>query len=517
MFEEKAQRISEAAIALKDEAGNAWDNVNSTRNTIQEIVNEETVAQEAVQKATMALSLAEARLQVAVDSLEAAKGRKSDLEYESGGEESNILRKDGEAVLMGLSSHQQSLFHGLIESARKQLPKLVIGSLLIGAGIAFYTNRVERINQLFLQPDIITAHHYRWYRRINEEEASLFDMSRLLFASVIYVPIFQKIPGDKFGMVHRGLAWFLQKDDIQNLSLERLSSMKKYVFGLGSAQVLVTAVVVGLVSRFIAAQPNPAAIIIGNGLHYLSLLLSFRYCRNEVRACHAMDELHFLFCFPVSSDAVQLYCAIIMCLKGEHFGTTYTCDLAVVVLLILTPLISPNSSTGAGGVGFQAIAEPLGLAAVKAIVAITAIIAGGRLLLRPIYKQVAENQNAEIFSANTLLVILGPSLLTARVESDIAPYCGLLLGLFFMMVGMSIDPKLVVSNFPVIMGTLPLLIGGKTILVAVAGRLFGISIISAIRVGLLLAPGGEFAFVAFGEAVNQIELDCFPSHGGLYQ
>ncbi|MBA0688740.1 hypothetical protein Goari_006508, partial [Gossypium aridum] len=147
--------------------------------------------------------------------------------------------------------------------------------------------------------------------------------------------------------------------------------------------------------------------------------------------------------------------------------------------------------------------------------------------LRPIYKQIAENQNAEIFSANTLLVILGTSLLTARaglsmalgaflaglllaetefslqVESDIAPYRGLLLGLFFMTVGMSIDPKLLVSNFPVIAGTLALLLGGKTILVAVVGKLFGISIISAIRVGLLLAPGGEFAFVAFGEAVNQ--------------
>lgn len=69
---------------------------------------------------------------------------------------------------------------------------------------------------------------------------------------------------------------------------------------------------------------------------------------------------------------------------------------------------------------------------------------------------------------------------------------------------MSIDPKLLVSNFPVISGTLGLLIGGKTILVALVGRLFGISIISAIRVGLLLAPGGEFAFVAFGEAVNQV-------------
>ena len=69
---------------------------------------------------------------------------------------------------------------------------------------------------------------------------------------------------------------------------------------------------------------------------------------------------------------------------------------------------------------------------------------------------------------------------------------------------MSIDPKLLLSNFPVIMGTLGLLIGGKTILVVLIGRMFGVSTISAIRVGLLLAPGGEFAFVAFGEAVNQV-------------
>lgn len=71
---------------------------------------------------------------------------------------------------------------------------------------------------------------------------------------------------------------------------------------------------------------------------------------------------------------------------------------------------------------------------------------------------------------------------------------------------MSIDPKLLVAHFPVIVGTLALLIGGKTILVVVLGRIFGISLISAIRAGLLLAPGGEFAFVAFGEAVNQVFL-----------
>ncbi|XP_052170329.1 K(+) efflux antiporter 2, chloroplastic-like isoform X2 [Diospyros lotus] len=797
-FEEKAHRFSEAAIALKDEATNAWDNVNSILNRIEEIVNEEAVAKEAVENAITVLSLAEERLRLAVDSSEAAEGSndfleassESDSEHESRGKEPNSLTKEDEAILLaqddirecratlaiceaelrllqsrkeelhkevdrlkeiaekaqidalkaeedvanvmllaeqavafeleatqrvndaeislqraeknlsvshidgtettdqqnGSSSEGQvvsedelpekervnqgssggdivvegervipiessslvieplpgsqfdgpgqsfeepslpydtdkengklgldlsqdirtdseksknvaqtkkpesqkdlmkdgstfnspkallkkssrffsasffssdgteftpaSLFHGLMESAKAQMPKLIFGALLIGAGTAFYVNRAEKINQLFVQPDIISTSidevslnakpvvrqirklpkrlkklmEMLPHQEVNEEEASLFDMLWLLLASVIFVPVFQKIPGGSpvlgylaagiligpYGLsiirhVHGtkaiaefGVVFLLFNIGLE-LSVERLSSMKKYVFGLGTAQVFATAVVVGLVSHFIAGQAGPAALVIGNGL-------------------------------ALSSTAVVLQ---VLQERGEstsrHGRATFSVllfqDLAVVVLLILIPLISPNSSKG--GVGFQAIAEALGLAAVKAIVAIAAIIAGGRLLLRPIYKQIAENQNAEIFSANTLLVILGTSLLTARaglsmalgaflaglllaetefslqVESDIAPYRGLLLGLFFMTVGMSIDPKLLISNFPVIMGTLSLLIGGKIILVAGVGRLFGISIISAIRVGLLLAPGGEFAFVAFGEAVNQ--------------
>lgn len=784
MFEEKAQRISEAAIALQDEAANAWNDVNSILDTIQETVNEESIAKEAVQKATMALSLAEARLQVAVESLEAARGGSDSMEdsRESDGE-SNIdeeeealldaqketkncqenlahceaelkrlqskkeeLQKEvdrlnelaektqlnalkaeedvanimllaeqavafeleatqrvndaeialqradkslsssnldhsesiqaqtliGEAVveeesivqgvsgdvpgesysdvsvdgdplgtkplpdsLLGkssqssgylsqsdeLSDHENgnlsldspkeaeleaekpknvvqtkkqdmlkdltketsplnapkallkkssrffsasffsftadgteltpaSVFQGLVDSARKQWPKLVFGLFLFGAGVTFYANRAERNGQLLQPPDVVSTsieevsssakplvQQLRTlpkrvkklidmlpHQEVNEEEASLFDMLWLLLASVIFVPIFQKLPGGSpvlgyltagiligpYGLsiirhVHGtkaiaefGVVFLLFNIGLE-LSVERLSSMKKYVFGLGSGQVLATAVVVGLVAHFICGQPGPAAIVIGNGL-------------------------------ALSSTAVVLQ---VLQERGEstsrHGRATFSVllfqDLAVVVLLILIPLISPNSSKG--GIGFQAIAEALGLAGVKAVVAITAIIAGGRLFLRPIYRQIAENQNAEIFSANTLFIILGTSLLTARaglsmalgaflaglllaetefslqIESDIAPYRGLLLGLFFMTVGMSIDPKLLLSNFPLITGTLGLLIAGKTMVVALVGRLFGVSLISAIRVGLLLAPGGEFAFVAFGEAVNQ--------------
>ncbi|XP_015888635.3 K(+) efflux antiporter 2, chloroplastic isoform X1 [Ziziphus jujuba] len=782
VFEEKAQKISEAAIALKDEATNAWNDVNSTLDTIQHIVNEESVAKEAVQRATMALSLAEARLQVGLESLELTKApvsaEESDGERDLKEEEKNLLfdaqedirecqlnlenceadlrrlqckreelqkevdrlnkiaekaqldalkaeedvanimllaeqavafeleatqrvndaeialkraekslstsqvdtaetsqgqmlsntaafeeeeriiqgtsgdisvewerdvtaegdslvpkalpdsipeqtkqssedfnqiddLSDNENVKLSLESLKESeveeeksrnavqtrkqeaqkdltrentpsnapkallkkssrffsasffsftvdgteltpasVFHGVMESLRKQWPKLIVGLLLCGAGLTFYTIRAERSSLLIQQPDVITTSIEEVsssakpvvrelqklpkrikkliamlpHQEVNEEEASLFDMLWLLLASVIFVPIFQKIPGGSpvlgylaagiligpYGLsiirhVHGtkaiaefGVVFLLFNIGLE-LSVERLSSMKKYVFGLGTAQVLVTAVVVGLVAHYVCGLPGPAAIVIGNGL-------------------------------ALSSTAVVLQ---VLQERGEstsrHGRATFSVllfqDLAVVVLLILIPLISPNSSKG--GIGFQAIAEALGLAAVKAVVAITAIIAGGRLLLRPIYKQIAENQNAEIFSANTLFVILGTSLLTARaglsmalgaflaglllaetefslqVESDIAPYRGLLLGLFFMTVGMSIDPKLLVSNFPVISGSLALLIVGKSLLVALVGRLFGISIISAIRVGLLLAPGGEFAFVAFGEAVNQ--------------
>ncbi|OEL38007.1 K(+) efflux antiporter 1, chloroplastic [Dichanthelium oligosanthes] len=418
-----------------------------------------------------------------------------------------------------------SVFRGLMASVQKQAPKIVVGILLLGAG-AFFLNRAEK-SQLFQQQGITTSieevtsttkpivREIRQipqrvkkliellpHQEVNEEEASLFDILYLLLASVIFVPLFQKIPGGSpvlgylaagvligpYGLsiirhVHGtkaiaefGVVFLLFNIGLE-LSVERLSSMKKYVFGLGSAQVLATTAAVGVIAHRFAALPGPAAIVIGSGL-------------------------------ALSSTAVVLQ---VLQERGESTSRHGRATFSVLLFQV----------------GFQAIAEAMGIAAVKAIAAITAIIAGGRLLLRPIYKQIAENRNAEIFSANTLLVIFGTSLLTARaglsmalgaflaglllaetefslqVESDIAPYRGLLLGLFFMTVGMSIDPKLLLSNFPAISVVLGLLIIGKTLLVTFVGRLFGVSTIAAVRVGLLLAPGGEFAFVAFGEAVNQ--------------
>jgi len=134
--------------------------------------------------------------------------------------------------------------------------------------------------------------------------------------------------------------------------------------------------------------------------------------------------------------------------------------------------------------------------------------------------------NAEIFASTTLLVVLGTSFLTSlaglslalgaflaglliaeteyalQVESDIAPYKGLLMGLFFMSVGMEISAQLFIAKWKEVLAGIVLLVGGKLAVMAAIGPMFGLTKLSAIRAGLLIAPGGEFAFVAFGVAVS---------------
>ncbi|KAG0462007.1 hypothetical protein HPP92_020483 [Vanilla planifolia] len=219
-------------------------------------------------------------------------------------------------VVEGKDFTAASIFQRLVTFAKKQAPRLILGSLLLGMGAILLSSRLEKNYQLLQQPDIISSIEEvtsttlpvvqeikRFPRRlkrliallpkqeINEEEASLFDMLWLLLASVIFVPIFQKIPGGSpvlgylaagiligpYGMsiirnVHEtkaiaefGVVFLLFNIGLE-LSVERLSSMKKYVFGLGSTQVFMTAAVVGLATHFIFQLPGPAAIVIGNGL-----------------------------------------------------------------------------------------------------------------------------------------------------------------------------------------------------------------------------------------------------------
>jgi monovalent cation:proton antiporter-2 (CPA2) family protein len=280
------------------------------------------------------------------------------------------------------------------------------------------------------------------------------------------------------------------------LSLERLQSMQKYVFGLGSVQVLSCALAISVVSVYLYGLAGPASVLVGCGLALSSTAVALQVLQDRGES------------------------------NNRHGRATFSAllfqDLAVVLFLMMIPLLA-NSVSG-GAVGLRTIGAALGQAGLKSVVCITGIILGGRLMFRPIYKRIAATQNAEVFRATTLLVALGTSELTQmaglsmelgaflaglllaeteyhlQIESDIAPFRGLLLGLFFMTIGMQISFSLLVEQFSVIMGALFALLVGKSLLILAAGWAFGLSRVSALRTGLYLASGGEFAFVLFGQA-----------------
>ncbi|DBA99171.1 hypothetical protein WJX82_006091 [Trebouxia sp. C0006] len=350
----------------------------------------------------------------------------------------------------------------------------------------------------------------------------LIETIWLLMTSVVAVPAICKLPGgspvlgflaggaligphalgiiqDVEGVRHLaelGVVFLLFNIGLE-LSLERLRSMQKYVFGMGTAQVVATLVAVAGTAMALANVSGPGAVILGGGLALSSTAVAMQVLqdRGESGSRHGRAT----------------------------FAVLLLQDLAVVVLLMLIPLLAPSDS---GALGLSKIAKALGLAAVKAVVAIVTIILGGRTLLRPLYRRIAALENTEIFAATTLLVVLGTSVMTQiaglslalgaflagllvaetefalQVESDIAPYKGLLMGLFFMTVGMEISVGLFFAEWKTVVSGIVLLIGGKVGVMAAVGKGFGLSLLQSVRAGLLLAAGGEFAFVTFGEAVS---------------
>ena len=218
------------------------------------------------------------------------------------------------------------------------------------------------------------------------------------------------------------------------LSFERLQAMRKYVFGLGSLQVVTSLAAIAAVAMGTGALAGPGAIIVGGAMALSSTAVALQVLQDRGES------------------------------SSRHGRATFSVlllqDLAVVALLMLVPLLAPKAG-GAAGLGV--IFKALGAAAVKAVVCIAIIVVVGRLMVRPVYKRIAGTANAEIFAATTLLICIGTSVLTQavglsmalgaflaglliaetefalQVESDIAPYRGILLGLFFMTVGMEIN------------------------------------------------------------------------------
>ncbi len=287
-------------------------------------------------------------------------------------------------------------------------------------------------------------------------------------------------------------------------NLPKLKSMRKLVFGLGLAQVMLTIV----------------GSVIG---HYLLLWIYSFSARPWELSWQGAIVLGGAMAMSSTAIVVKLMAERLE-LESEHgrrvMGVLLFQDLAVVPLLVLIPALD---STG------KDMAVSLGWAALKAGVLLTLLLVGGQRVMRWWLTQVARRKSEELFILNLLLVTLGLAWLTEhfglslalgafvagmlvaeteykhQVETDIRPFHDVLLGLFFITIGMKLDWRPVLAEWPlVLLLTLgPVL--AKFILVAALARIFGAAPGTALRTGLYLAQAGEFGFVLLTlGAANQL-------------
>lgn len=345
-------------------------------------------------------------------------------------------------------------------------------------------------------------------------QAAVNDALVLLLTTVIIVPLMRRfntspilgflaagifLGPNGFGLVRDvatskalaelGVVFFLFEMGLE-LSTSKLQSLGMDVFGLGTSSFLVTGALLSFAAS-LAKIPTTTAIVIGAGL-------------------------------ALSSSAFVLQ---LLSERGEvgtrfgraSFGILLFQDLAVVPILVLTPLL-------AGSGGAAAVGTAISIASAKAAVALLFIVLMGKNFLQPVFRFVARSKSSEAFIAVILLTVLGTSSLTQalglsdtlgaflagvmlaetkykhQVEADIKPFRGLLLGLFFITVGFSIDLNLAMANLGTVVSLVTGLLAVKAAVIAAAGVAIGISLGSSLRTGLLLSQGGEFAFVIFGLA-----------------
>lgn len=275
------------------------------------------------------------------------------------------------------------------------------------------------------------------------------------------------------------------------LSYERLLGMRRLVFGLGLLQVLVTtSLLAAIIARL--GQTPAVAIMLGGCLALSSTAIVLEVLANQGR---------------LSSQTGRASFAILLAQ-----------DLAVIPLLMFVSIL------GAGKSG--SVMATVALALMQGIAALALIVGVGRSVLRPLFRQVARTRSSELFIAAILFVIIATGVVAAlahlsmalgafvaglllaeteyrkAIEATIEPFKGLLLGLFFFTVGMSIDARELARQPLLLLACVVGLIGLKAAIVALLTTLFKLPRATSIETGLLLGPGGEFAFVGIGLAAS---------------
>lgn len=276
------------------------------------------------------------------------------------------------------------------------------------------------------------------------------------------------------------------------LSWERLRAMRRYVFGLGALQVgLCLSVIAGAAA--LIGQPPPAALALGAALALSSTAIVMPILAEQKRQ-HAQAG-------------------------RATFSVLLFQDLAVAPILVTLTLLGRTS----GDASLRAFV----LSLLPAIGGLAVLFVLGRVFLRPMLRSVARARSEELFLAASLLVVVGAGLVSAlaglsmalgafvaglllaetefrhEVEVRVEPFKGLLLGLFFISVGIGLNVPLLLERPWAIVGIAAGLLVLNTAVVFGLARAFGLKTRSAIEAALLLAGAGEFAFVILGQAMTE--------------
>lgn len=275
------------------------------------------------------------------------------------------------------------------------------------------------------------------------------------------------------------------------LSMRRMITMRRLVFGLGGLQVGLTAITLSLGALWIG-QPPAAALIIGAFLALSSTAIVMELLSGQRRMMSTTGR--------------------------TSFAILIAQDLAVVPLLFLISALGGNSE--------GSVVQGVVIALVEAAIAVGVIAVVGRVVLKPLFRLAAGTDNPEFFMAATLLIAVGSGVIASAaglsmalgafiaglllaeteyrraVEAMIDPFRGLLLGVFFFSVGMHIDLGFIWREPLLVAGGFLAMIVAKTLLLAPLCRLFGVPWSTSMETSLLLAPGGEFAFIGIGLATQ---------------
>ncbi len=311
--------------------------------------------------------------------------------------------------------------------------------------------------------------------------------TRLPFLSVITIADRESIEP----IAHLGVVLLLFMIGLE-LSFERLWLMRRLVFGLGTVQVILSAGVLTGAAIVLGYAPTTAAVI---GLAF------------------AMSST--AVAIQVLSEEKQLNSPT----GRTSFAILLFQDLAVVPILFALGALGPT-----GGTGF---ARAIG----QALLTVVAIVAVGRLVLRPLFRGVARTRSADLFVAACLLVVMASGLATAaaglsmalgaligglllagteyrrQVEVTIEPFKGLFLGVFLISIGMSLDIRTLGAHPVLVIGASCGTVLLKMLIIVPGARAFGPSWAHSLRTGLLLGPGGEFGFVIVSVAAGAHLLD----------